>query len=656
MEMEGMEGGSISQIATNGDNVIAFGAALFHSTDRGMTWQPPVNLPRGTFFRSWTRSGSDILVGSNAPGIDRTTDGGRTWSQLAAPLLANERSLILHNHRGVLLAGASFTGSGIFRSTDGGVTFVQASDGLLRANNRYGPVSAFATVDSTLLVASGPNLYRSTNDGASWTVVESAGSVDGAQLAAQGNLVFVLAKNAVRRSVNGGQTWTTVDGIDVSGNNPPAITFHRGVFYVSTPNDGKIRASRDSGTTWELAIDGMSAPRIDAMASDGRTLFAGTLGAGMYRREDDAPWRQSNSGMRGVSVRDVTRAGTDLVAATANGLFRLGNGGERWQSIMPGPTSTYLASIDISGSNWYAAGAFGASASSDAGATWATLTEPDGEYPSSLLAVGDKLLLSGSKVHHSTDRGQTWITVDALPERSYRLMRHEQSLIAAQDISVIYQSTDEGATWTRISNGLPMEYLYALHSAGGRLFAGVANRLYVTSNNGATWQMLKSGPQYSYFMSVAVAGNAIFASVLGEGLLRSTDDGATWSGTEGWPSASVSDHMFVDGGFLYAGSRGHGVLRMPLPTSSVATDDRTTIPFSVRPNISNDLVTVRITTHDESEVALTVVDAMGRAVLAPIPARGGSHCAIQVDLSSLPAGLYFVSMKGSGTRSAVIKR
>ena len=138
----------------------------------------------------------------------------------------------------------------------------------------------------------------------------------------------------------------------------------------------------------------------------------------------------------------------------------------------------------------------------------------------------------------------------------------------------IYSTSDEGNTWTQVSN-LQYDVKSLCFDKSGVLFAGTHNGgVFKSTNNGANWvQINGSGNNQISDLRVnaviALGNNVILAGTYG-GISRSTDDGATWNQTS--VTDLVNSFTRDTSGNIYAGINGLG----PVDAISVSTDDGST--------------------------------------------------------------------------------
>lgn len=146
-------------------------------------------------------------------GIWKSTDGGTTWSQLSSTDVSNFHYVqkVAVTSAGTVLAA---TRIGLFRSTDGGSSWTQILTGKM--------ADIEVTSNGAIYVSKGifdaGVVYKSTNDGASFTTVTPATGGERIELASapsNGNVVYAVASSGsnvawFRKTTDGGSTWTSL--------------------------------------------------------------------------------------------------------------------------------------------------------------------------------------------------------------------------------------------------------------------------------------------------------------------------------------------------------------------------------------------------------------------------------------------------------------
>lgn len=167
----------------------AIGNGIFKSVDKGVTWTQLPSTRDNEDFSITTRlivdpNDPDIIVASTVPSnlstdltsaIMRSTDGGETWSKVLEITGIFEQVIFTPGNFNVQYA--SQNGKGVWKSTDGGVTWQLSNQGMTpsgRVEIAVSPVnpnrlfaSAVGNVNGT-----GSDLYVSHDAGATWTLVD----------------------------------------------------------------------------------------------------------------------------------------------------------------------------------------------------------------------------------------------------------------------------------------------------------------------------------------------------------------------------------------------------------------------------------------------------------------------------------------------------
>ncbi|XZE51725.1 VPS10 domain-containing protein [Planctomycetaceae bacterium SH139] len=226
-----------------------------------------------------------VLVAAQGPlwskggerGLYRTTDGGETWDQVLAagpwtgctdvvvdPENPETMYAALHQrHRTVAALLNTGPESGIYKSTDGGETWKELTNGL--PGQDMGKISlavspqksniVYATVE---LPAQKGGTWRSVDYGASWKKVSDfvsggTGPHYYQEIWADPHRFNCLyhANNYLSRSLDGGETWDNVEGQNKHVDNH-AIAFHPSdPDFVICGTDGGVYYSYDFTTTWK---------------------------------------------------------------------------------------------------------------------------------------------------------------------------------------------------------------------------------------------------------------------------------------------------------------------------------------------------------------------------------------------------------------------
>lgn len=566
-EQTGPYGGRINCFATIGATLFAGGNGVFRSMDNGTTWMTVGLTDRVTY--SLVVSGTTLFAGTSS-GIFRSLDNGTTWTAVNTGLGNRDiRSLAVSGS--TLFAGTNI--GGLFRSLDSGTTWTAVNV----VNSGFSNLFVFSLLvnGSTLFAGTNGGVFRSTNNGATWTAINT-GLTDRAvyTLTVNGAALFVGTNSGVSRSVDNGTTWMAVNtGLQ----NQPVISL--GVsgtaLFAGTLGSGVYR-STDNGTTWTAVNTGLSSMVVHSLTVSGTALLAGTNG-GVYRSTNNGTaWTGASVGLPSLSINSLLVNGTTLFAAATGGVHRSTDNGTTWTEVSAGLPNLSVNSLTTIGTTLFAGtDGGGVYRSMDNGATW-TLASQDltFSFVNVLVASGNALFAGtfGDGVFRSTDNGTTWTEVNTgLGNNSvFSLVASGSTIFIGTGGGGIFRSIDSGRAWTAVNVGLTDRAVYSLAANATTLFAGTfESGVFRSTDNGMTWVAVNSGLTNMTVRSLSVIGLTVFAGTDG-GVFRSTDNGMTWTAVNSGLTAMSIRTLAVSGTMLFAGTVGGGVWRTSGITAQIS--------------------------------------------------------------------------------------
>ena len=251
------------------------------------------------------------------------------------------------------------TDGGVFLSTNDGASWTAVNTGLTNPPVRCFAVSPATSGSGTALFAgtAGGGVFLSTNNGASWTAVNrDLTDSDIWSFASFERHLFAGTLGGLFLSTNDGASWTAVNtgltdiqirAFAVLGPNLFAGTWSGGVFF-----------STDSGQVWTAVNTGLTACVIQSLAAVETRLFAGTVGKGAFRSTDNGQtWTAVNTGLTNTTIQAFAVSGTDLFACSASSygcVFLYKDEDQTWTTVNTGLTDACVFTLAVSGTNLFA--------------------------------------------------------------------------------------------------------------------------------------------------------------------------------------------------------------------------------------------------------------------------------------------------------------
>lgn len=620
------------------------GGGVWKTTDAGGSWVPltdswpdmtvgaiaiapsdPSILYAGTKSRVEPSSGD----GS----IQRSTDGGATWAPAARPAAITVDRISVHpvKPQELVLSG----GSGVYRSTDGAASWT----GVLLSGGSAGdlqrdPGSPDVLYATTYRYNSLPSVWKSTDGGATWTAKNNGLSISYPSQSTNSNLrrialaispsspavVYAASLSAttgyfgsrIFRSTDGAESWSELTGLRanpavtryylenpayanelvVSPASPDAV-FAGGESYVRTTDGGAtfsapaarpplfvhdlayqgttlyaatdlgLWASTDGGNTFAARNAGLTIGRYFSVAGDPvhrERVLAGSQDSGVNQRVEDGTWRDL---LREHEAYATFCAVNPLMPELA---YFLPDGTVMYRTQDAGAISPLVTRVEVQ---------------------YATLLRRDASSPFTIYTSDNARLL------RTTDGGESWSKVWVFPAYPSDIaVSRSDPRVLLMAMWDVYRSTDSGATWTYVRNGLPENYGVQRVEIDpvnpGIAYAALDDSyrpaLYRTTDGGASWTVRSSGLPLAMPRVVRVhpRDSSVVLCGTDAGLFRSTDAGGSWARYGiGLPSAPVHDvDLLEDGTLIRVATRGRGIWELRQPTANTPPSAVLTSPSS----------------------------------------------------------------------------
>jgi photosystem II stability/assembly factor-like uncharacterized protein len=277
---------------------------------------------------------------SNEVSASPTGSAGIEWQQMSGP--TSGIFALATNAAGEVFAG-SFGGN-VYRSTDDGNTWTQLNTVFTTSS-----VSALAVSPSGFIFSGtdGAGIFRSTDNGANWARVNTGltNLTIGSFAFTSSGTIFVSSAAGIFRSTDNGGSWSPT-GLTNGG--VLAIN-SSGTLFAGT-GIGVYR-STDDGTAWtQIGLSNVSIYSILISPSD--HIFVGSGGTnGISRSTDNGnTWSDVNAGLSvasGYSALVMNSKGEIFAGCRGCGISRSTNNGDSWTAINSGLTQTYIYALAI---------------------------------------------------------------------------------------------------------------------------------------------------------------------------------------------------------------------------------------------------------------------------------------------------------------------
>lgn len=568
--------------------------------------------------------------GDDEIGVYRTINGGVSWTELGSTTLLAQK-LIGVSARGAVLMAASRNG-GLYRSIDTGATWTLVS-GTEGTGLPAGGIADLAEDPGNPnrfyigVLGSATQVFRSDDGGATWVAANSGitGTASGyirLSVGASGTVYAAMVPGGtlggVFRSTNQGATWTAMDvpPVHPGGQGFPNtslvahptnanLVFVAGDRITSAPFTGNVRrgdASLAAGTQFTAIMDAggnNTTPHADSrdMAFDANGNLLQSDDGGIYRRLTPTAagaWVSVNGNMNAMEVHDLDhdRVSNVIVIGTQdNGThmqqlplgprWRFINGGDGGDvavdSVTLGPATgsyRYISSQNLGGfrrAQYNVANVFASNLSMPgiSGAQFVTPVEVNKVDPARLMVGGSALLFISTNANTTTPTyglqvapganrnamafgattdpdaayvgqsnlvyrrsGSTFVATTALPAGAATITDvamdiDNPNLVWAVDDNQVFRSFDGGASWADITSNLPSISSFDFRTIefirdvdGNRVALGTRSGVFIADATGTNWTLFGTGlPDVLVFdLRYIESQRRLIAGTLGRGV------------------------------------------------------------------------------------------------------------------------------------------
>lgn len=251
-------------------------------------------------------------------------------------------------------------------------------------------------------------------------------------------------------------------------------------YIIATTSLGNVFRSKYRGEQWTL-IPAANNSIATIYRSVKEYMYAGTSHGELYYSDTNGrSWLLLKTFDYGINAF-VTANDTSLITGTSEGLYRLENNAETWNSISNGiPSTLKIYSLIILREGTILAGTSdGLYISKDNGISWNSSGFNEACYNFSQSFNG--ILFAGTQngIFRSDNNGESWVQAGLANERIISLtVSKEKNLFAGTNNKGIYYSNNNGNTWIKfgLDNKAITTILY--EQSSNMVFAGGDNKVY----------------------------------------------------------------------------------------------------------------------------------------------------------------------------------
>ena len=547
---------------------------IYKSTDGGKNWKKilfanaqaggvelvmdPTN-PRNLYAATWRiqRTPYSLSSGGEGSALWKSTDRGETWEKISTHKGFAKGTLGIIgvtvspvNPERVWAIVENKDQGGVYRSDDSGATWTKVNESRALRQRAWYYTKIYAdTKDVNGVYVMNVAYHHSTDGGKTFKARRAPhGDHHDLWIAPEDNQRMIIGDDGgAQVSYDGGTTWSTY-------HNQPTAQFYR----VTTDNAFPYRiyaAQQDNSTIrirhrsfggqigeddWESTAGGESA-HIAIDPTDNEIVYGGSYGGFLTRVNHDKesvrginvwPDNPMGYGAEGMKYRFqwnfpivFSRHNPKRLYTFSNHVHVTENEGQRWEIISPDLTRNDPTKLKSSG---------GPITQDNTGVEYYCTIFAADESPlqEGLLWVGS----DDGLIHLTRDGGKNWtnVTPKGMPE--WMMINSVEPspfdpgtcYVAGTRYKMgdfrpyLYKTTDYGATWKPINQGIPSEHftrvLRADPEKNGLLYAGTETGMYISFNDGESWNAFQQNLPIVPITDLALKDNSLIVATQGRSL------------------------------------------------------------------------------------------------------------------------------------------
>lgn len=548
VKTNGPYGANINKIVIddNGNIYLATQSdGVYRSFDKGNNWTSFNSNDMESF--TWV---NDLIITKNLSLFAATDSLGilrklqsTNWEQKTSGMSgASQFKCVYQLKDGSIYAGS--VGRSLYKSTNNGDSWSPVQGGQLGANETINCI--IQANDGSILIGTNTGILKASSDGKNWSSVYSGGPVYCFAKNTTELTIMAGTNKGIYASSNNGQSWNAQSTGMGTDKKVISLAYHQDDYFIAGTEKNGFYYSDNSYFSWTAYNNGLSSRNIKSIAvNQNGEIFVGTNFAFYYLQDFAKHFelRINKLGERTINSFAMLQKRGEVIAATDLGIYRTTNNGDSWEQLNQGLTNLDVLSIVVGKKGDLLAGTNGSGLfySNDLGETWKPL------YNSSLDATiiqtldtssTQKEIFAGTLgrgVYKTIDESDTLWTqmyggdIDKRNIISFAFLKSGYALAGTKQ-NGLYRM-DQYYSWSplNVDVGVSEVSAIAANPNNDGIFIGTNLGIYLSYSNGNNF-IKAQGTLQGQAQSLTIdEKNNLYAGLRGvKGVSTSTDDGNTW--------------------------------------------------------------------------------------------------------------------------------
>lgn len=564
----GPEGASVRDLVYNKEVIMAYGSndGIYVSSDSGYNWSSSNFDFEGDYIYHIYLDDSIAMAGAWL-----SYDHGANWSRISNDSIEMRVGTRLGSD--LYIADSDM----LYRSEDNGKSWTLVED----INSR---IDAITVKEDTLFIGTNdyyePLWFYVKGDDSCTLIPSAIGMSDIKDMAVQkGRLLVLTSKALYGAPLTSEGSWENMGKGVLASSSLNALSVNDSIIAVGS-FDRKVYFyhTSDTGSQWNY-VHALPHNMVNSLLLYGDDMFVGNNWTLLRSSDMGLSWQVSATGLHNA-ISEVLYAYNDILFTGHDEIWRKVKSEEKWEQVHNGFDANIATFFSIDTLLFVGTNGKGVHCSSDSGVTWEKRsTGLSSMHVATMTAIGERLFVSTWEgVSYSDDYGITW--TDSKSGYANELLAVDTVLFCSIE-QKIYRSSDRGESWeyTNLSGSN-----YTMTSLDSFCYVSIFDKeIYRTTDLGETWETCSKGIYDLTVWEMKAYGGVLYAGT-NSGTFVSENQGTNWMPYNlGLANSRVCEFARIDD-ILYAVSRNRGIWKrglfdttMTLYTINIISSDSGTV-------------------------------------------------------------------------------